>query len=140
MKIEFNNNGFSANINEDPKGVTVEQSFEYKQILNKYCVLIFAVVAILFATINLAFGLFINFSTKMMSEGLGTAISHWTVVLLVLSITLFLFSVVCGIASLVCFVKSMRKTIDYIGFMVAIVSFIIAVIGIVLNIIGLIVW
>lgn len=140
MKIEWNENGFSAKIENEATPAPQSQMKTAWTFLQENGAAILGSIAFISALVNLVFGLFLNFSTDIISSFGEHSATHWMVVLLIFSIILLLLSVLSGIFSIICYVKSRKKVFDHIGLILAIVSFVVGFAGLILNIIGLIVW
>ncbi len=140
MKIEWNENGFSAKIENEVTPTPQSQMKTAWSYLQENGAAILGSIAFISALVNLIFGLFLNFSTDILTSLGGDSATHWMVVLLVFSIILLSLSVLSGIFSIICYVKSRKKVFDHIGLILAIISFVVGFAGLILNIIGLIVW
>lgn len=140
MKMEFNDNNFFSNmsIQEDEETKDVNDNVEkIKLFLKNNLAFIFGSIAVIIALCNLPFGLFMNFSTKILSEYLGNSLPHWV---FVLSLVTLIISIICGVSSIVCYPKSEKKITDSIGIALGILSFIIVCCCLLLNIFGICLW
>lgn len=140
MKIEWNENGFSAKIENETPHTSQSQMKTAWSFLQENGAVILGSIAFISALANLIFGLFLNFSTDIISSFGEHSATHWMVVLLIFSIILLSLSILSGIFSIICYVKSRKKVFDHIGLILAIISFVVGFAGLILNIIGLIVW
>lgn len=140
MKIEFNGNGFNASMNSnDSKTYSVSLEKE-RRILRENGSLIAAIFSFILAISNLPFGLFINFSTEILSKITERGLEHWIFVLFVVTVIVVLLSVLCGIFSIVLFVKSDKSTSHCVGLAISIVSFVLCALCLGLNIVGVVTW
>ncbi len=139
MKIEWNENGFSASMNDEPSHVRVETASGW-ELLRENGTLILGSIAVMSSILNLLFGLFLNFSTDIIAYFMEHAAEHWMVVLLIFSIILFSMAVLSGIFSIIHYTKSKKKTLDVIGLVLSILAFVVGFSGLVLNIVAIIVW
>ena len=140
MRVEFNNNGFSANMNSsyDHEQHHGEKISELP--FRGFGVLLLGIIAIAFSVIELPLGLFINISYDALSSALGITAMHWAVVLFAISVIIAVMSVACGIIAIVCYSKSAKQTVDVVGMVLSIIAFIISTFCLILNIVGFILW
>ena len=139
MRVEFNENGFSANIHENGYPHTDEYVL-FRNGIKKQTALILAVVSLVIAALLLPFGLFMNIGTDLLAHLLGENLTHWTTVLLVLSFLLMAISVLCGVLAMVLARKAKQEGITLAVMMLAVFSFVLCAACLVLNILGLIIW
>ena len=119
MKIEFNTNALSANINGD-ECVSDSVGKELTGGLFKSNLPFFlGIIALVSSVINLPFGIFMLF---------------------VASATIIAVSAACAVASIVLFAKAKKTSLDTLGLVLSILSFVISAICLVLNILGITVW
>ncbi len=139
MKMEWNNNGFFTNTNNEPLEKTQADATSGLAILRENGTIILSIIAFICAVANLLFGLFLNFSADFVTHFFDNNAWHWIIVLIIFSIILFSIAVLSGIFSIIFYKKSRKNTIDSIGVIFSILAFIIAFSGIILNIVALIV-
>lgn len=143
MKVEFNENGFSAEMDyEQPEqnaSLDIDAVAE-KLIIKNNGALIFGIVALAIAIGNLPFGLFMNLSTKILAQHLGNGLPHWVSVLFALSAVTLALSLTSGVLSVVCFAKSKKRMTDTTGLVLAIISFAMVCFCFVMNVLGIVAW
>ena len=139
MRVEFNENGFSANMNENGYPHTDRPIF-FGSSIKKQVALILAVVSLVIAALLLPFGLFMNIGTDLLADLLGENLTHWTTVLLVLSFLLMAISVFCGILAIVQARKVRQEGMTLAVIMLAVLSFVLCSACLVFNILGLVIW
>ncbi len=139
MKIRWDENGFSANINGESPQVA-QAGATGLGLLQENGVLVLGAIAFVGSMINLLFGLFLNFSTDALAFFAENKAAHWMVVFLIFSIVLFMLSILSGIFSTILYVKSKKKMLDMVGLILAILAFVVGLSSLILNIIALIAW
>lgn len=142
MKVEFNGNVFSAEMDDLSRdnssfdvGIDVE-----KMIFRNNGALMLGILAFVISLCNLPFGLFMNFSTKILAEYLGSGLPHWVSVLFAFSSVTLALSLTSGVFSVVCFAKSSKRMVDTTGLVFSIISFVMVCFCLIMNILGIVVW
>ena len=100
MKIEWNENGFSASMNNEQSSMLQKEAPTGVTILRENKTLMVGMIAFICAIVNLLFGLFLNLSTDLLAYFAEHTATHWMVVLLMFSVVLFSFAVLSGIFSI----------------------------------------
>lgn len=140
MKVEFKQNGFSADMNCDFEPTPNDRGKEFKLPLKYSKALILGIIAVIISMANLPFGLFINLSADIMGVFLDRAITHWIIVLFILSVITLTVSVLCGVFSVISYARSKKRSLDNIGLILSILSFAVSATCLVLNAVGFILW
>ncbi len=140
MKIEFDGSEFDSGMKCGHKELHSEGVEAGKRILGEYGGLVLGIISFVLAVSNLLFGLFMNFSTEILSKISGGGMEHWISVLIVSMAILIAFSVICGVFSIILFAKSDKRLLHVAGFVFAIISFTLCFVSIGLNIAGVIAW
>ena len=138
--MNFNGYEFNSNIDSiSAKRHSVD--FEKgKKLISENGSLIFGVISIVLATINLPFGLFMNLSTEFLSKLAGAGINHWISALFVITSIVIILSILCGVFSIVLFSKTKRTSLNCVGLALAIISFVVCAVCLGLNIAGVVAW
>lgn len=140
MKIEFNTNALSANINGD-ECVSDSVGKELTGGLFKSNLPFFlGIIALVSSVINLPFGIFMNVGAELLRQVYEAGVPHWIFILFVASATIIAVSAACAVASIVLFAKAKKTSLDTLGLVLSILSFVISAICLVLNILGITVW
>lgn len=142
MKVEFHENGFHANINENENTSVClrESSLMLKEGIKRSAPLLLAIFALVISVTLLPFGLFMNIGTDLFAELLGQSLTHWITVLLVISLIMIAVSVICGTFAIVLAVKSKKPGTAGIVVALSVLSFVICAICLILNILGFFLW
>lgn len=138
MRVEFNGNGFSADMNEGNGKITDSQS-GFKSIIANNWSLVLGIFSLILSVINLPFGLFINLNKQIFKNVNGVNLSYWMAILLVFSMVFVIVSILSGVFSILCYSKSSKKTTDVAGILLSIVSFLVCATVITLDVVGLII-
>ena len=101
---------------------------------------VFSIIAACIAFANLAFGLFINLSSKLLNNVLESDNYHFIVVMLIISVVMSAVSVALGIFALTYYPKSSRESLNRVAVFVVILSFVLSISSLILDVIGLFVW
>lgn len=139
MKIEFNEHVFKSNTNSADAENRNELE-KGKKAVAENAGLILGMVSLALALFNLPFGLFMNFSTEILSKLAEHGLQHWIFALFIVTAVVILQSIICGVISIVLFVKSKKRISDCVGFIVSIASFVICMVCLALNIVGIVAW
>lgn len=139
MRVEFNGNNFSAEMNSSSVAPTVDIEGGKKLFKNNRT-LIFGIIALAITLGNLPFGLFMNLSTEILSSFVGVGLPHWVFVLFAFSAVMLAISLICGIFSIISFAKSEKSMLDSLGLAFTVISFVMFCLCISLNIVGLTAW
>ena len=139
MRIDFESNGFSANMDE-PDHRSSPVSRWNGNLLNRCTSLIFGILAMVFAFIQIPFGFFINVSTDLLREALGNNLYHYLFMLSMFVLIALLLSVTCAVISIITYKKSAKHNVDTVGLVFSIMSLTLCVIGLVFNIAGMFLW
>ena len=140
MKMNFNGNEFNASINSSS---AENHSFNFekgKKLLSENSPLILAILSSVLAIINLPFGLFMNISTKVLSDLIGSSLPHWIFALFVVTSVIIALSILCGVFAIILFTKTKKVTLNYAGLVLAILSFILCAVCLGLSIAGIVAW
>ena len=138
MKIEFNENGFSAEINQQPEEYcSVPTNYSQNFFKNNKCILLSA-ASVFLSLISIIFSVFINVSKGFFNELLGENTIYLMVLIFTFAFLILAVSILCGAFSIVFFKKSKKNSTDYVGFISSIFSFILNFISLILNTIGII--
>ena len=140
MKIAFNGGDFNPNMNFDFVKIHTEAFKRGRCVVSENAGLLLGILSFILAISNLLFGLFMNFSTEILSEFTEQGLGHWISVLFVITVTLALLSVLCGVFAVVLFAKSDKKPSHCAGLVVAIISFALCTVCLGLNIAGMVAW
>ena len=140
MKIELNEHEFKSNINSSSIEKHNEHFEKGKRAVAENAGLILGMVSLALALFNLPFGLFMNFSTEILSKLTEHGLQHWIFALFIVTAVVILHSIICGVISVVLFVKSKKRISDCVGFIVSIVSFVLCMVCLALNIVGIVAW
>ena len=139
MKMEFNTNGFSATMRDNNEEHS-SQSNSFPNLIKDKKSFLLGLAAIVISVFNLPFGLFMNFSTRLLEVILETGLMHWIIVLCVFSVLMIAVAILCGVLSIVSYTKSEKTSVDMLGLVLSIFSFAVGAVCLVLNIIGITVW
>ena len=140
MKFESDERNFSLNMNSF-EGTERRNEFENAgEVIKENKPLFFSVIAVAVALANLAFGLFINLSSKILTNVLESQNYHFTVVMLVIAVVMSVVSVALGILTLVYYSKSEKRCLDKTAVFAAILSFALSIAALTLDIVGLFIW
>ena len=140
MKFESDERNFSLNMNSF-EGTERRNEFENAgEVIKENKPLFFSVIAVAIALANLAFGLFINLSSKILTNVLESQNYHFTVVMLVIAVVMSVVSVALGILTLVYYSKSEKRSLDKTAVFAAILSFALSIAALTLDIVGLFIW
>lgn len=142
MRVEFNGKSFTADMDSNSSAKkSVEVEIDTTKLLFKGSnTLICGIISLAISLCNLPFGLFMNISTEILSQYLGTGLPHWVFVLFALSSTTLALSGISGVFAIVNFAKSQKHMVDWAGFSLSILSFILICLCFTLNIVGLFAW
>ena len=140
MKVEFNGGDFNSNMNFGSAEIHTEVFERGRRVVSENASLLIGILSFLFALLNLPFGLFMNFSTEILSQITERGLGHWISVLFVITVILALLSVVCGVFAVILFAKSDKKIPHYAGLIIAIISFVLCAVCLGLNIAGMVAW
>ena len=140
MKVEFNGGDFNSNMNFTSAEIHTEAFERGRRIISENAGLILGILSFILALSNLPFGLFMNFSTEILSKFTEQGLGHWISVLFVVTVIVALLSVLCGVFSVVLFAKSDKKSSHCAGLVVAIISFVLCAVCLGLNIAGMVAW
>ena len=140
MRMEFNGGDFSSNMNFGAAEIDTEACKKGKHLIRENAGLILGILSFILALSNLLFGLFMNYSTEILSKFTEQGLEHWISVLFVITVIVALLSVLCGVLAVVFFAKSDKKISDCVGFAVAIISFVLCAVCLGLNIVGMVAW
>lgn len=140
--MEMNFNGYEFNSNIDSHSAKRHSvDFENgKKILSENSSFVLGVISIVLAIMNLPFGLFMNFSTEILSKLINNGLNHWIFVLFVVTGIITTLSVLCGVFSVVSFSKTKKKTLNCVGLALAIISFVVCAVCLALSILGIAAW
>ena len=142
MRVEFNGKSFTADMDSNSsakKSVEVEIDTP-KLLFSGSNTLICGIISLAISLCNLPFGLFMNISTEILSQYLGTGLPHWVFVLFALSSTMLTISGISGVFAIVNFAKSQKRIVDWAGFSLSVISFVLICLCFTLNIVGLVAW
>lgn len=137
MRVEFNSNGFRADMNDSPE-YKEDNRYEVSLFVKSNKTLIFGLLSLFLSLVNLPFGLFINLSRRISGNLDGISASCWITILVVMAAIFSVFSVSSAIASIVIFSKSEKNSFNIAGFISSILSFAICIIALVLIVIGIV--
>lgn len=141
MKVEFNGNTFSAEMDSNIQDDSANVGFDIEKLMLKSNgAFVFGLLSLVISLCNMPFGLFMNFSTKILAEYLGSGLPHWVSVLFAFSSVTLALSLVSGVFSVVCFAKSTRRMVDTTGLIFSIISFVMVCFCFVMNILGIVAW
>ena len=108
MKIEFNKNGFSAEMNSLNETSCNEKVSSFKFNIQENKVLLFGILAFIISVITLPFTLLLNFNFDILQQIFNTSIQHWITILFIVSTVMILLSLVCGIFSISLYKKTQK--------------------------------
>lgn len=137
MRVEFNKNSFSANLCEEPQMGIIHLRPNEERLMKNNKAMLFGILALFIAFVNLPFGIFMNFSTEFLTKIFNANVTHWVSYLFLISVSIFAASILCGVFSIVFFTKSQKKFSDAMGLTFSVFSFIISTTGLILSILGL---
>lgn len=140
MKIEFSGSEFNSNIKSNSAEFNTVNFETGRKLFRENGSLILGILSFILALSNLPFGLFMNFSTEILSKITEHGLEHWISVLFVTTAIAILFSILCGVFSIVLFAKSDKKASHCAGLIIAISSFVLCAICLGLNIAGMVAW
>ena len=140
MKIEFEGSEFNTSINSSNQNASSTDLERGKKVLVENGSLILAAVSFILSIANLPFGLFMNFSTEILSKITDRGLEHWIFALFIVTAIVILLSVLCGVFSVVLFAKSNKKLSHCAGLVIAIISFVLCAVCLGLNIVGMVAW
>ena len=140
MKFESDEKNFSLNMNSFPDMGRAREFQKAGTLIKKNQSLFFSIISIAVALSNIAFGLFINLSNKLLSNVWESNNYHFIVVMLIVSLVMSVVSVTLGILALVYYHKSPRHSLDKVAVFVAVLSFILSITALVLDFVGLLIW
>lgn len=141
MKVEFNGNTFSAEMDSNIQDDSANVGFDIEKLMLKSNgALVFGLLSLVISLCNMPFGLFMNFSTKILAEYLGSGLPHWVSVLFAFSSVTLALSLTSGVFSVVCFAKSTKRMADTAGLILSIISFVMVCFCFVMNILGIVAW
>ena len=138
MRVEFNGNGFRADMNDGNEKFAGYQS-DFKNIITNNWSLVLGIFSLILSVINLPFGLFMNLNKQIFKNANEINFSYWMAILLVFSIVFVVVSILSGVFSILCYSKSCKKTTDVAGVLLSIVSFLVCATVITLDVVGLII-
>ena len=142
MRVEFNRNSFSADMDSNssattPINVEIDTA---KNLFNSNGALILGIISLAISLCNIPLGIFISISTEVLIQYVGIGMPHWIMALFTLAIILLSASTIIGVFSIVSFSKSTKRVVDGIGLSLSIVSFVTALLCLILNIVGIVAW
>lgn len=140
MKMEFNTNSFSANMNGEREKNTIDNSGYIKSLIKDNKPIFFAIVAFAVALANLPLGLIVNLSSEFFDGILKESAVHLTVLLVSVSAIISIISVLIGVFAIATYFSSQKSTKDKAGLSVSIFSLIINVLCLLLVVLGLVAW
>ena len=140
MKIEFNGGEFNSNMDSAYVEMQTPDFEKGKQIFRENGSLILGIISFILALINLPFGLFMNYSTEILSKLTDSGLQHWITVLFVTAVIVISLSVICGVFAVVLFAKSDKKITHVAGLSIAIISFVLCFTCLGINIAGMAAW
>lgn len=141
MKFESDERNFSLNINSFGESERKNEFESAGKLIKENKSLFLSIIAIAVALANLAFGLFINFSSRILTNVWESAENyHFIVVMLVIAVVMTVASVTLGILALVYYRKSEKSSLDKAAVFTAILSFVLSGAALSFNFLGLFVW
>ena len=140
MKFGSDERNFFLNMNTFKDDDSRNEFENAGKVIKENKPLFFSVIAIAVALANLAFGLFINLSSKILINVLESENYHFIVVMLVIAVTMSIVSVTLGILTLAYYPKSEKRPLDKTAVFVAIFSFALSLVALSLDFIGLFIW
>ena len=140
MKVQFNGNGFSAEMENESEQKKRDGFCDFKAIISYSKPLFFAAIAFVLALANLPFGLIINFSSELFMEAFDESAIHLTVLLVSISSIINVISLFSGAFAVSSYFYSERASKDKVGLFFSIFSIAVNVLWILLIVLGLVAW
>ena len=138
MRIEFNGNSFSADMNGISEKERMASPKEIAYALRKNKPLLFGTASLIVALASLPFGFLSDLCAELVRDGVIDMMSHWILVTVAFAILTVTVSLALGVLSTVFFVRSYRRTCDAIGLICSGLACAICVLSAVLTVIGLV--
>ncbi|MBE6546943.1 MAG: hypothetical protein E7668_05845 [Ruminococcaceae bacterium] len=134
MKVEFQANGFVADMNDEPKEEKKEASLPLNEsVFKEYMGLIFGILALLVAFTLLPLGLVATAGADFFQTLFGFFPLRYTLFHIVAVIVILILSAAFAVISLVGYTKSKRKNSDLVGLVLAIIAFAVDGLGVLVN-------
>ena len=135
MRVEFNRNGFYADM-DDRKENNGRSEKGFKNIITDNWSLTLGGLSLILSIVNLPFALFMNLNKHVLNNVNGVNLSYWMAALLVFSAVFVIVSISSAVFSIICYTKSKKNTTDVAGVLLSFVSFLVCIAVIVLDIVG----
>ena len=137
MKIEFNRNGFSADMEVTDSAKNDKfNTAAYTYLVKKSSVFICGAISVILALVLIPLSFAVNLITDIYLRGSEEFPASYLLLFLTLAIIFTAVSVIFSVISIVFYKKSEKKRIDIIGLVLSIFSFLICSVSLTLGIIA----